>query len=548
VRNRWLAAIAVVVGIFVVAFAITAEYIARHAGPLLRGSVVATLTTRFHSPVQLDSLEVSVMHGIEVHGHGLRILYLAGPTQPDLRQKQGHLAPPMLSVNDFAFRTTLDSLLHLRVNLMRVDVDGMELHIPPHTGGHILHITPPKTRIQLTVAKIYCKNVKLVIETAKPDKAPLEFDIQNLELTDVGAGQPMLYVANVINPKPTGDIHASGHFGPWQSDNPRTTPLDGHYTFTHADLGSIKGLGGILSSTGQFEGQLNHITIDGTTSTPNFSLDISDHPVPLETKFHAYVDGTTGDTTLDPVEAMLLHSPFTTQGIVMNIHGKGHDIALTVDMPRGRIEDLLQLGMKASPSIMRGTIVDMHAKLHIPPGDVRVAQKIQLSGNLRVQGVEFSNAKLQDRIDGFSMRAQGKPKDVKAAESDRKPEVASQMAVDFSLANGIVTVNSLHYQIPGAQVNLDGVDSLDGNIFEFKGHLRTDATASQMVTGWKSILLTPFDPLFKKHGAGVQLPISISGTRSDVHFGLAMHDANESTKQMEADIKGIRPSPPAPKH
>jgi hypothetical protein len=544
-RNRWLAAIAGVVAIFVAALAITAEYIARHAGPLLRGSIVATLTTRFHSPVQLDSLDVSVLNGVEVHGHGLRIFYLAGPTQPDLEQKQGHLAPLMLSVNDFTFRTTLDDLLHLRANLTRVDVDGMELHIPPHTGGRILNITPPKTHIQLTVAKIYCKNVKLVIETAKPDKAPLEFDIQNLELTDVGAGQPMLYVANVINPKPIGDIHASGHFGPWQSDNPRTTPLDGHYTFTHADLGSIKGLGGILSSTGQFEGQLNHITIDGTTSTPNFSLDISDHPVPLETKFHAFVDGTTGDTTLDPVEATLLHSPFTTQGIVMNIHGQGHDIALTVDMPRGRIEDLLQLGMKAKPPIMRGAVT-LHSKLHIPPGDVRVAQKVQLSGNLRIQGVEFSNAKLQDRIDGLSMRAQGKPEDVKAVDSDRKPEVASQMAVDFSLANGIATINSLHYQVPGAQVNLDGVDSLDGNIFEFKGHLRTDAMASQMVTGWKSILLTPFDPLFKKSGAGVQLPISISGTSNDVHYGLAMHDADESPKQMRADIKALRQAHPAP--
>jgi hypothetical protein len=548
VRNRWLAAVAIAVGVFVVAFAITAEYVARHAGPILRSSVVATLSDRFHSPVELDSLDISVAKGLQVHGRGLRIFYLAGPTQPDLKQKQGLPAPPMLSVNDFTFRTTLDSLLHLRVNLARVDVNGMELHIPPHTGGHISHIAPPKTRIQLTVAKIYCKNVKLVIETAKPDKAPLEFDVQNVELTDAGAGQPMLYVANVINPKPIGDVHASGHFGPWQSDNPRTTPLDGHYTFTHADLNSIKGLGGILSSTGQFGGQLNHITIDGTTSTPNFSLDISNHPVPLETKFHAYVDGTTGDTTLDPVEATLLHSPFTTQGIVMNIHGKGHDIALTVDMPRGRIEDLLQLGMKAKAPIMRGAVVGMHAKLHIPPGDVRVAQKIQLSGKLSIQGVEFSNATVQDRVDGFSMRAQGKPKDVKAAGNDRKAEVASQMAVDFSLGNGIVTVKSLHYQIPGAEVNLDGVDSLDGNIFEFKGHLRTDARASQMVTGWKSILLTPFDSLFKKSGAGVQLPVSISGTSSDVHFGLAMHDADESTKQMEADIKALRMSPPAPKH
>jgi hypothetical protein len=546
-RNRWLAAIAVVLGIFVVAFAITAEYVARHAGPLLRSSVVATLTTRFHSPVELDSLDISVAKGLQVHGRGLRIFYLAGPTQPDLKQKQGLPAPPMLSVNNFTFRTTLDDLLHLHANIARVDVDGMELHIPPHTGGHVLHITPPKTRITISVAKIYCKNVKLVIETAKPDKAPLQFDIQNLELTDVGGGQPMLYVANVINPKPIGDVYASGHFGPWQSDNPRITPLDGHYTFTHADLGSIKGLGGILSSTGQFDGQLNHITIDGTTSTPNFSLDISDHPVPLETKFHAFVDGTTGDTTLAPVEAMLLHSSFTAQGTIMNIHGQGHDIALTVNMPHGRIEDLLQLVMKTKPPVMRGAVA-MQAKLHIPPGDARVTQKLQLSGGLRIQSVEFTSAKLQDRIDALSMRAQGKPKDVKAAGSDRKPEVSSDMAVNYSLANAMLLVRSLDYQVPGAKVNLVGVYLLNGSTFEFRGHVRTDATASQMVTGWKSTLLKPFDGMLKKNGAGTQIPIDISGANGNFKVGFAMHGADETPEQIEAEIKARRQAQRAPSY
>ena len=106
-RNRWLIGLAAVVGVLLVALAITAEYVARHVGPILRSSVVATLSARFHSPVQLDSLDVSVAKGLEVQGRGLRIFYLAGPTQPDLQQKQGMAAPPMLSVNSFSFRTSL---------------------------------------------------------------------------------------------------------------------------------------------------------------------------------------------------------------------------------------------------------------------------------------------------------------------------------------------------------------------------------------------------------------------------------------------------------
>jgi len=535
-RNRWLAAVAIAFGVFLIASFIAAEYVARHIGPILRSSVVSTLSQRFHSPVELDSLDVSVATGLKVEGRGLRIFYLAGPTQPDLKQKQGLAAPPMLSVNHFIFHTSIHSLLHLKADIARVDIDGMDLHIPPHSGPHMPHITAPDSRIKITVAKIYCKNVNLVIENANPAKDPLSFQVQDLKLTDVGPGTPMLYDAFLINPKPVGAIHATGHFGPWHSDDPRSTSVDGQYTFTDADLGTIKGIGGTLASTGQFSGRLDHITIDGTTTTPNFSLDISDHPVPLETTFHAYVDATNGDTTLDPVNATLLHSHFTAQGTVANIHGKGHDIALTVNMPHGRIEDLLQLAMKSQPPIMRGNVT-LNAKLHIPPGDVRVIQKIQLAGTVHIQAVEFTNAQLQDRIDSLSMRAQGHPGDSKSAGSDLKPEVASQMTVDFSLGNALLLIPSLHYEVPGGTAQLHGAYLVNGSAYQFLGHISTDATASQMVTGWKSVLLTPFDPLFKKHGKGLELPISISGKGNDVKFGLAMHNADEPVQQIANDLR-----------
>jgi hypothetical protein len=115
------------------------------------------------------------------------------------------------------------------------------------------------------------------------------------------------------------------------------------------------------------------------------------------------------------------------------------------------------------------------------------------------------------------------------------------MSAQFSLQHGVVNVDGMHYQIPGALVLMNGVYSMDGNLFEFKGHVRTDATASQMVTGWKSLLLKPVDPFLKKNGAGLELPISISGTQSDVHFGLALHGTgDESSKQMAEDLKTNR--------
>ena len=530
---RWFAASAL--GLLA-CLGFSAAYVSRNLEPVLRRSVIESLQARFHSPVELDHLDVSLADGVQVRGQGLRILRLADKQQTGAPAQIG----PMLSVDSFSFRTSLHDLILLRAHLAHVEVDGMELHVPPDRrellpkpGGS------NRLKVHLTVGQIECKRATLVLETARPGKEPLEFDIRNLQLTDAGGGRPMLYVADLINPKPVGDIHAFGHFGPWQGADPRSTRVDGNYSLDHADLSTIHGIGGTLSSTGHFYGELGRINIDGTTETPDFSLDVSNHPVPLHTQFHAIVDGTNGDTTLAPVRATLLHSQFTAAGTVMRIKGQGHDIALDINMPQGRMEDLLQLGMKTEPPVMRGA-VRMKAKLHIPPGRQRVAQKLELAGRVQVRQVAFTNPHVQDRVDGLSLRAQGRPGEVKAVSSDGRAEVASQMAVDFSLSHALLTATSLDYEIPGAHVTMHGVYSMDGNVFEFKGHVSTDARASQMVTGWKSKLLRPFDPLFERHGAGLELPIAVSGTKGDVHFGLAMHGAEESPQAMAAEIRAKR--------
>ncbi len=543
-RGFWLEAGGAVLLLAVVCFAVAAEYLVRHAEPILKESVVETLSARFHSPVELDGLSISLARGVQVRGSGLRMMYLAGPSQPGLAQLQGRPPVPMLRVDHFSFHVSLHDLVHLNIRIASVTAQGIEIHIPPHSAGGLLTADDPQTpakapRFKLSVGKFECRDATLFIETSKPGKDPLEFDIRSIELTKIEEDEPVLYTADVINPKPKGDVKAFGHIGPWVSDDPRATHIDGHYIFDHADLGTTKGITGMLSSTGDFSGQFGHIAIEGTTSTPDFALDVSNHAVPLFTSFHAFVDGTTGDTTLTNVQAKLLHSEFTTAGTIVRVHGKGHDISLTVDMPNGRMEDVLELGMKTEPPVMRGSLA-MQAKIHVPPGPVRVAQKMQIMGDLRINNVEFSNPKLQDRVDALSMRAQGRPGEVKSAGSDRRPEVASQMAVSFSIANAMLTASSLVYQMPGAKVLMSGAYSLDGSIFEFKGHVRTDATASQMLTGWKSALVKPFNGLLSKHGAGVELPVAVSGVKGDVKFGLAFSGSNESAKDMAADVKAKR--------
>ncbi len=537
-RRGWVRAVAVVFVVVVAGLLIAAEYVARHTEPLMRHAVIDTLEQRFHEPVELDGLNVSVVRGLQIQGHGLRMLPAPGVRQPIVR------------VDEFSFHASLDDLMHLRARVDTILVRGIELHIPPHSMHVVTMGTVHKPAIKVTMGQIVCSDALLVIDTDKPGKQPLEFQINNLVLKDFGANKPFVYEADLINPKPVGQIHSFGNFGPWNAQSPRDTALSGQYTFSHADLGTIKGIKGTLDSTGHFAGVLDNITVDGTTYTPDFALVGRGRALPLKTTFHAFVDGTTGDTTLAPVQAVLGNSSFTASGTVARVplrpgeepkvgmqQNMGHDIALTVNMPRGRIEDVLNLAVKADQPIMRGAMT-MQAKLHIPPGPVSVVDKLQLVGTVTIKGVEFTNKGVQDKVDGLSMRAQGKPQEVKEASHNNQPEVASQMTVQFVMSGGLLKAESLQYELPGAHVQMVGVYAMDRHTFEFDGHVRTDAKASQMVTGWKSALLKPFDGILAKNGAGLELPISVNGSGGNFSFGL--HDSKLTADQMAEQMEKAR--------
>ncbi len=215
------------------------------------------------------------------------------------------------------------------------------------------------------------------------------------------------------------------------------------------------------------------------------------------------------------MEATLRNSHFTTKGSVINIKGHGHSIELDVDVPAGQIQDFLELVVNTQPAVMTG-IVGSQAKLHIPPGKERIVDKLGLRGSFTLRQIHFSNPQVQDKVDMMSLRAQGKPKEAKPGAED----VNSRMNGSFSLGGGVIQFSNLDYVLPGARVNLAGVYSLDGQHFDFHGHVRTEASLSHMVDSpWMSVLLKVASPFFSKDG-GADIPVRISGTKSAPKFGL----------------------------
>ena len=530
-----------------IAFYFEANHYLAHAQSTLRDRVIETLAARFKTKVELAELDVWLADGLHVSGKGLKIF---GPTDPNPSEAG---LQPLISVPEFHFQTALSNLLRpsLLRSPMRVDtvhVKGMVLNIPPRENQGRLSEMGDESgkqmmstmKTSLAVDQFVCEDTELIIHTSKPGKKPLVFQIGHLEMKEIGPGQPLRFDATLINPTPKGNIKSVGTFGPFREDSPRETPVAGDYSFTQVDLGTLNGISGTLSSTGKYGGTLGRIEVSGATDTPDFRVAVSGHPVALHTDFHAIVDGTDGDTYLNPVKARFLHSLLTANGKVVRVNDRpGRDIELDVISDRARVEDLLWLGVKTDPPVLSGP-VEMKTKLSLLPGPEDIANRLKLDGNFRITGGRFSSKKIQDGIDSLSLRSRGKPQQ---ANEHTEVGVPSELNGTFRLDRGLLTFPVLQFAVPGTHADVNGQYSLDGNTFDFHGKLRLDAKLSQMITGWKSKMLKAVDPLFSKHGAGTEVPFEVSGTRDAPRFGL---DLGVGPGHVKVEAGKDAPSTPAP--
>ena len=369
----------------------------------------------------------------------------------------------------------------------------------------------------MQIDEVDIRDATLLILPKDKTRQPLFYHIDHLLLRPVGPDAPMNYAADLNIPKPPGHVLSRGRFGPWNADEPGDTFLDGSYQFDHADLSVFNGIAGILASTGKFQGTLAAIRATGEASVPDFRLTISGNRVPLQTQFEALIDGTNGNTILQPVHATLGQGAtvthFTTNGAIVK-HDKDpmRTISLVVSMPNGNLPDLLRLAMKGTP-FMEGRIT-LNTRIDIPPLTSKVKQKIVLDGDFKLREAKFLRSTIQSQIDGLSRHAQGQPG------NEEIDSVASDMRGSFRLENQVMTFRSLSFHVPAAGVALAGTYNLGDQNLQFQGTLRLEAKVSEMVTGWKSWALKPIDPLFAKNGSGTFLNILVEGTAQRPQFGV----------------------------
>jgi hypothetical protein len=375
---------------------------------------------------------------------------------------------------------------------------------PPHQKNE---------RLNVQLDQVDIRDCTLVILPKDKTRKSLDYQIDHLLLTPVAPDSPWNYAADLNIPKPPGHVLSRGRFGPWNPEAPGDTFVDGKYQFEHADLSVFNGIAGILQSTGEFQGTLAAIRANGDAYVPDFRLSISGNRVPLRTHYDALIDGTNGNTTLQPVRATLGQTNFTTSGAILkHENAPQRSISLVVSMPDGYLPDLLRLAMKGSP-FMDGRVT-LNSRIEIPPLSGKVQQKLVLDGTFNLRQAKFLRSTIQSQIDGLSRHAQGQPK------NQEIDSVASNMKGSFHLESQQMTFRSLTFDVPGAGVALAGNYNIGNDMLDFQGTLKLEARLSEMVTGWKSWVLKPIDPIFAKNGAGTFLNILVEGTARKPQLGV----------------------------
>jgi hypothetical protein len=521
----------------------------------LRTSVIATLEKRLDSHVELQRISIAIGPVTRISGGPLTI-----------RHRSRLDVAPLVHLEEFETTMTWRELLRRPRRVDTIVLRGLAIAIPPSPGEgqpRFPKSDETSTEPDATTAAVASRGVpsEPAVQAAKvsvdassqapsrPDpndrtpaviigritadaatltilprdirKLPRRFVMHRLTVRDITTTLPMSFDTVLENPQPRGRIETTGTFGPWNVAEPARTPLEAEYRFIDADLSTIKGIAGIVQSSGRYGGILERIEAIGTTTTPGFDLKVGGRPMPLSTRFTVVVDGTNGNTYIQPAEAVLgARTPIrVTGGIVKAEDRRGRTVDLATTITNGRLEEVLALVVDGAP-VMRGRL-GVVAALLIPPGPVPVVEKMVLEGRFTLADTTFTSQALQARLDELSRRAQGRPGDVTLTRA------VSAFSGKFRMADGVIRFPAVSFEVDGARVEMSGTYTVRGQGLNFDGRIRLQAGVSQMLVGKKRWLLRPFDKLFRRDGA-TEFPIHIRGSVAHPAFGV---DVGETVKR-----------------
>ena len=211
--SRWLTVLAVLVVLGIVALVAFAPLLKSQ----IRSRTEAYLRARFQSDVQFAKFDI--------HLYPLPRITIDSLT---LRLKGRTDVPPLIEIQHVSFSASLLDLLRRRYTIENVQLDGLQIHIPPKGSG-------ARPRIQGTdvdLAKMYPILIKAIhadnglisILRDDPKKPSRDFPIHQLLVTNFSFDDPATFHARLTNPIPGEKSIARAILAPGKPTNRAVRP------------------------------------------------------------------------------------------------------------------------------------------------------------------------------------------------------------------------------------------------------------------------------------------------------------------------------------
>jgi hypothetical protein len=499
VLYRWIeiagASVLVVVGSLIVLLA--------SRWPFTQHAVITALQERFSSTVEFKTFRSTyltpgcVAEGITFHFNHDRSV------------------PPLATVAKLTIQGGYIGLFTSPMRIRQVKVEGLHIVVPSSSERKDeMQRTSHATLAALIIGEIIADGAVVQFARDGNPAEPLQFDIHQLRLDSVADDRPMSFHATLRNPEPSGEVRADGQLGPLKPDDFNHIALSGSYGLQQANLGTFPGIAGTLSSDGTFYGVLEHLDVEGATDVPDFQVTRSGHSVHLNTQFHAVVNGTDGNVALQSVNAQFEKTSVAAQGEVAGMTSEtGKTVSIDATETKGRIEDWLRLFTKSNRPALTGSM-NFGARVAFPLEQGRFLEQITLQGDFGIDTMRFTRSETQGNVNSLSERARGE-------KDDGDPEsVVSNLKGRVEVKNGIATLSTLSFSVPGAVAQVHGTYGLISEQVNLHGTLQLDARLSKGSRGVRSFLLKVVEPFLKKKDAGERVPVKLTGPYAHPSYGI----------------------------
>lgn len=424
---------------------------------------------------------------------------------------------PLITIQEMKISVTFPTLLTFQRHLDYVRVTGLHLVVPAHqpTGdpSPMRLLTTTSSKLSLPVRHLEVNDALLDYFIGSSSQ-PLRVTVAKLLVSNVSSKTAMPYSIELSNSEVPGSIKSNGTFGPVDLKQSADTPIHGLFSYEHGILTPVPAITGTLFTSGNYNGRLGDISVNGTAHVRNFAIKDTSHVRDVAADYNLAVNATNGNIELK-VDTAFDQSDVLFTGSVSGNGNHGQIASIDLSSRHARVQDLLDLFISEQPPMAGNATFTGHFSL--PAGFHSFLRDMTLTGSFGIAQGKFTKASTEESLTKLSLTS----KAVKREERQPDPgTVLSDLTGSANVKQAIARLSHVEFRIPGARARLAGTYSLLTYQANLAGTLVTTGNVSDTQTGIKSLYLKVLTPFLKKHRAAKIVPFKITGPYGHMNVSL----------------------------